>query len=1078
MPFSAGPRPPRGFAAGVRPSPATNVRVTDRRQESYQFLTDAENTTIGELRSTNVGRDNITIMYNYRLQTPILRDILEHAGPAQERDILAHLPGVHPRSRPSRGEGNGWTSRNQPPPAPPWHQATSPSIPRGIAPPIWSPEFAEVADQKRLCISIEFGITSSTVAFCSPRINNGVVQQIIHWPGTWETLRKIPTCLIYDDEGRLLAWGLEAYSAPPIPGTTKCERFKLFLEPRLLGDESASDPDLPTLPPGKMPIDLIIDYLGCIYEYSKEQITRENGAVADLDTAEVWITVPAAWNTKGSEIMREAAITAGLVHSSRAGDTNWRDRLKIMSEPEAALTYCVSVADLHHLRPSQNIMVCNAGEGVMDLSVFKITGKLDDMEVAEVCTRSLAECGSSYLGMQFRELVKFLLSDHPIHVDPASLAYFQFSFDEVEKLAFAGGEDENKMFYFTCFNSEDPDDASVGLINGQLAIPGNLLKQQVFDPVVDQVIQAIEDQLVHAGQPVHALLLVGHLGESEFLKRETEASTWIQPGLYKRRFKDRIATITRPPEAGLGMVKGAAQFGLAKRSLVSSVIASLSYILKVDMPAEDEDWHKRPVYIKIYDSGETVCENRLEYLVTKGAIVPKGCAPVLYASHSLIRTYSRITSSLIGKDSGFVVTLYTSNSDQIMRYLDQGEVLEVCRWNVGLPSLQVLHPNATILTKPTIFPDLEIGLELDSLEARVILTYQGQEWGRTDTAATDNEEGMDERNGSEEIKQSLEYWFHDGSVVLQADSTQFKVHKAILERHSTIFKDVFAMPHPEGEPTVDGCALLHVQDSVDEIRCMLSALYDHSYNIRKPISFDMVKALIKMGTKYDIGQLRQEGFLRMRMEFPSCLLEYELVHFPPHGRSNVWKSIEYRSGVAFEVANFAFEHELTEILPTCYFFCITTHRDDLLDGIVEAGRRVELSPTVQRICLAGLKKLGKRYNTAFSWVDKFDGDNAEVAAYPHCDNPDDCLTNGKPLICALWRPQKSLAYMLYPWSKLRPRLEILHSGFNICASCLDGVEDTVDFSAEQIWNDLPSYFGLPSWKDLKKNTTLADLQSM
>ncbi|KAF6747910.1 actin-like ATPase domain-containing protein [Ephemerocybe angulata] len=722
MPFSAGPRPPRGFAAGVRPSPATNVRVTERRQESYQFLTDAENTTIGELRSTNVGRDNITIMYNYRLQTPILRDILEHAGPAQERDILAHLPGVHPRGRPSRGEGNGWASRNQPPPAPPWHQATSPSIPRGIAPPIWSPEFAEVADQKRLCISIEFGITSSTVAFCSPRINNGVVQQIIHWPGTYETLRKIPTCLIYDEEGRLLAWGLEAYSAPPIPRAIKCEHFKLFLEPRLLSDESAASvPHLPTLPPGKMAIDLIIDYLGCIYEYSKEQITRENGAVADLDTAEVWITIPAAWNTRGSEIMREAAIKAGLVYSSRAGDTKWRDRLKIISEPEAALTYCVNVADLHHLRPSQNIMVCNSGEGVVDLSIFKITGKLDDMEVAEVCTRSLAECGSSYLGMQFRELVNFLLSDHPIHIDPASLAYFQFSFDEVEKLTFAGGGNEDKMFYFTCFNSEDPDDPSVGLINGQLAIPGNLLKQQVFDPVVDQVIQAIEDQLVHVGQTVHALLLVGHLGESEYLKREVE-----------RRFKDRIATIARPPEAGLGMVKGAAQFGLAKRSLVSSVIASQSYILKVDMPAEDEDWHKRPVYIKIYDSGETVCENRLEYLVTKGAIVPKGQrfrTKVCNYTPSSSGTYSRITSSLIAKDSGFVVTLYTSNSDQIMRYLDQGEVLEVCKWNVGLPSLQVLHPNATISTKPTIFPHLEIGLELDSLEARVMLTYQGQEWG-------------------------------------------------------------------------------------------------------------------------------------------------------------------------------------------------------------------------------------------------------------------------------------------------------------------------------------------------------------
>jgi len=47
------------------------------------------------------------------------------------------------------------------------------------------------------------------------------------------------------------------------------------------------------------------------------------------DSADVWLTVPAAWDEKGCSIMRSAAITAGLVHSSRAGDVNWRDRLHI-----------------------------------------------------------------------------------------------------------------------------------------------------------------------------------------------------------------------------------------------------------------------------------------------------------------------------------------------------------------------------------------------------------------------------------------------------------------------------------------------------------------------------------------------------------------------------------------------------------------------------------------------------------------------------------------------------------------------------------------------------------------------------
>ena len=45
----------------------------------------------------------------------------------------------------------------------------------------------------------------------------------------------------------------------------------------------------------------------------------------------------------------------------------------------------------------------------------------------------------------------------------------------------------DKMFHFTCFNVEDPDDPAVGLVNGEVTIPGNLLRREVFDPVVNQV---------------------------------------------------------------------------------------------------------------------------------------------------------------------------------------------------------------------------------------------------------------------------------------------------------------------------------------------------------------------------------------------------------------------------------------------------------------------------------------------------------------------------------------------------------------------------------------------------------------
>jgi len=36
------------------------------------------------------------------------------------------------------------------------------------------------------------------------------------------------------------------------------------------------------------------------------------------------------------------------------------------------------------------------------------------------------------------------------------------------------------MFHFTCFNVDDPNDPSVGLVDGQLSIPGVLLRREVY----------------------------------------------------------------------------------------------------------------------------------------------------------------------------------------------------------------------------------------------------------------------------------------------------------------------------------------------------------------------------------------------------------------------------------------------------------------------------------------------------------------------------------------------------------------------------------------------------------------------
>ncbi|CAK5271465.1 unnamed protein product [Mycena citricolor] len=83
--------------------------------------------------------------------------------------------------------------------------------------------------------------------------------------------------------------------------------------------------------------------------------------------------------------------------------------------------------------------------------------------------------------------------------------------------------DSGSVFYFNCFNVEDTNDPDAGLLNGQLAISGRLLREAVFDPVVNEVIELISNQLSTSPR-IDALLLVGGFAGSAYLKTRIEVT--------------------------------------------------------------------------------------------------------------------------------------------------------------------------------------------------------------------------------------------------------------------------------------------------------------------------------------------------------------------------------------------------------------------------------------------------------------------------------------------------------------------------------------------------------------------------
>jgi hypothetical protein len=72
-------------------------------------------------------------------------------------------------------------------------------------------------------------------------------------------------------------------------------------------------------------------------------------------------------------------------------------------------------------------------------------------------------------------------------------------------------------------------------------------------------------------------------------------------------------------------------------------------------------------------------------------------------------------------------------------------------------------------------------------------------------------------------------WFPDGNLVLSAHGVLFRVFKGILAARSPVFADMLAFPQPEDAETLDGCPVLHLDDSAADTMYFLKALFDYEY---------------------------------------------------------------------------------------------------------------------------------------------------------------------------------------------------------------------------------------------------------
>ena len=82
---------------------------------------------------------------------------------------------------------------------------------------------------------------------------------------------------------------------------------------------------------------------------------------------------------------------------------------------------------------------------------------------------------------------------------------------------------------------------------------------------------------------------------------------------------------------------------------------------------------------------------------------------------------------------------------------------------------------------------------------------------------------FDKGHHGEPIKRS-HIWFDDGSIIIQAQDTQFCVHKSVVLKHFPTLNDFVPSPGP---PSANGCSVIwHLSDSAEDWENLLTVFYD------------------------------------------------------------------------------------------------------------------------------------------------------------------------------------------------------------------------------------------------------------
>jgi molecular chaperone DnaK (HSP70) len=287
---------------------------------------------------------------------------------------------------------------------------------------------------------------------------------------------------------------------------------------------------------------LVTDYISALGDHLMYTLREKLGdGVVASTPLEFIVTVPAIWSDLAKDKTRRACQNAPGLSATKSP-------IHLISEPEAAAIYALHGLDPHGLRIGDSFVICDAGGGTVDLISYTITNLKPILEVQEATPGTGALCGSTYLNMRFAKFLRAKLGRED-GFDEEVMTEAMDRFEKTVKRQFTMQAPPDETYTIPVGGLAN--NRELGISRGRYALKAADL-QTIFEPVVQEVIKLIKDQISSSKVPIRAVLLVGGFGASNYLKERI------------RNAVDRKIQIMQPPNAWLAVVQGAVMKGLAQ----------------------------------------------------------------------------------------------------------------------------------------------------------------------------------------------------------------------------------------------------------------------------------------------------------------------------------------------------------------------------------------------------------------------------------------------------------------------------------------------------------------------------------